>query len=504
MKKLRIVSLLMSMLMVFLMTGCGDIDANVSVGDVTFYTDVSVIEDGATNEEQSDSKDTSSSVNTSGNSNTTQSNNASTGGSTQTSSGNATSSGGSTQKPAGNNGSTWEQVKAKIPANAKGKTIEVYSWNEVTDVTGAKDVIADFTKETGIKVKWTVGTYDDYTTKIAAMVASKTAPDVVRLKGLDLGLIQVLTPVKNLGYDFTDAAWDKRICDFYTFKGNTYAVNMRNTLLQQPRALIYNTGLISKYDLEDPYTLWKKGKWTWDKFEEICETFTNETDDTHLAWTSYRWADAADVYGTSFIKRNGDSFKENYTDANLIKGWQTMTRFVEKGYTNNVRFDRSNFESGKILFFTESPIGVRRTHYYFSNLKKTGSIKIVPMPTVKGGTTATIMGEVEAYGVPQGAKNASLVPYFLRYYLDGDNYDKNTFFVNKSVLDVYETLMANDKIFVNSDVNLITEDVGLGGIHLNARIVNVKPAQVASKIETESGYIKAAVKSANGIISKLK
>lgn len=491
MKKLKMASLLMALLMVFSVAGCGESEKIDE--EITYSTVESTIEEDVTaddsSKEDSGAEDASS-------------DNGSSKG--DTSSGNSSTGNSSANKPSTGGGNSWEQLKAKIPASAKGKTIEVYSWNEVTDVTGAKDVIANFTKETGIKVKWTVGTYDDYTTKIAAMVASKTAPDVVRLKGLELGLIQVLTPVKKLGFDFSDSAWDKRISDFYTFGGNTYAVNMRNTLIQQPRCLIYNTGLISKYDLEDPYTLWKKGKWTWDKFEEICEIFTDETDNTHLAWTSYRWADAADVYGTSFIKRSGDTFKENYTDAKLIKGWQTMTRFVEKGYTNNVRFDRSNFESGKILFFTESPIGVRRTHYYFSNLKKTGSIKIVPMPTVSGGTTATIMGEVEAYGVPQGAKNAELVPYFLRYYLDGDNYDKNTFFVNKAVLDVYESLMANDKIFVNSDVNLITEDVGLGGIHLNARIVNVKPAQVASTIEKESGYIKAAVKNSNGIVKKLK
>lgn len=471
MKTIRIASLVTAVLMIFAFVGCGK--DNIPSEEVVYTSVISTVEgeDDASNNQESGTQTSS----------------------TQTSS-----------TPSGNGGSlTWEQVKAKIPSGSGGKTIKVYSWNEVTDVTSAKDVIAKFTKETGIKVEWTVGTYDDYTTKVAAMVAAKTAPDVVRLKGLEMGIIKVLTPMEDLGYDFSDSAWDSRICKYYTLNGNTYAVNMKNTLLQQPRCLIYNTNLISKYDLEDPYTLWKKGKWNWNKFEEICKIFTEETDDTHLAWTSYRWSDAADTLGTSFIKRDGDTFTDNHTDANLIKGWQTMTTFVEKGYTNNVRFDRNNFENGKILFFTESPIGVRRTHYYFSSLKKSGALKIVPMPTVSGGTTATIMGEVEAYGVPEGAKNANLVPYFLRYYLDADNYDKNTFFANKAILEVYESMMSNDKIFVNDDVNLITEEVGLAGINLNARIINVKPAQVSSKIETESGYIKAAVKSANGIVKNL-
>ena len=487
MKKIRIFSLGLALIMLLSFAACGQTEIDLS-DDITYTTVVSDVEDSGAADTSADSSESQTSTSSK---------------TEDTVSENTVSNNQTTQNST--NGLSWDEIKAKIPSSAKNKTIKVLSWNEVTDVTGAENVIANFTKETGIKVDWeVVSTFDGYSTKVAALVASKNSPDVVRLRDLDMGLIQVLQPMEDLGYDFTDAAWDSRVSKHYTFKSNLYAVNMRNTLLQQPRTLIYNTNLIGKYDLEDPYTLWKKGEWTWDKFEEICKIFTEETDDTHLAWTSYRWADAADVYGVSLIKRSGDTFSENFTDAKLIKGWQTMTSFVEKGYTNNVRFDRNNFENGKILFFTESPIGVRRTHYYFTPLKKTGSLKVVPLPTVSGGTTATIMGEVEAYGVPQGAPNAELVPYFLRYYLDANNYDKDTFFVNKTVLDVYETLMANDEMFINSDTSLITEDVGLGGIHFNAKIVNVKPAQVASKIETESGYIKAAVKNTNGIISKIK
>lgn len=431
MKKIRIFSLGLALVMLLSFAACGQTEIDLS-DDITYTTVVSDVEDSGAADTSADSSEPQTSTSSK---------------TEDTVSENTVSNNQTTQNST--NGLSWDEIKAKIPSSAKNKTIKVLSWNEVTDVTGAENVIANFTKETGIKVDWeVVSTFDGYSTKVAALVASKNSPDVVRLRDLDMGLIQVLQPMEDLGYDFTDAAWDSRVSKHYTFKSNLYAVNMRNTLLQQPRTLIYNTNLIGKYDLEDPYTLWKKGEWTWDKFEEICKIFTEETDDTHLAWTSYRWADAADVYGVSLIKRSGDTFSENFTDAKLIKGWQTMTSFVEKGYTNNVRFDRNNFENGKILFFTESPIGVRRTHYYFTPLKKTGSLKVVPLPTVSGGTTATIMGEVEAYGVPQGAPNAELVPYFLRYYLDANNYDKDTFFVNKTVLDVYETLMANDEMFI--------------------------------------------------------
>ena len=410
-----------------------------------------------------------------------------------------------TQQSGTGNSLSWDEVKAKIPADAKGKTIEVMSWNKITDVTGAQQVVDNFTKETGIKVKWTLsnGTMVDYRTKVVALVSSKQAPDVVRLDSLHLGVLQALQPLNNIDYDFTDKAWDKRVMDVYTFGGKVFGTNMRNTLLQQPRTLIYNKNLISTYDLEDPYTLWKQGQWTLEKFEEICETFTAECDESSYAWTSYRLSDVADIYGAPMIKRDGDTFTLNMNDPNLLKGWQKMTSLREEGITNNMRFDRTNFENGKILFFTESPIGVRRTHFYFQSLKATGALAIVPYPTAEGGTTAPVWGEVEAYGIPEGAPNANIVPYFLRYYLDADNYDKNTFFSDKTMLDVYETLMASEEMFVNYDYALITEDVGTTGEKMCHGLINVKSAQVKTKLDSFTGMVDAAVKNTNGLVTKL-
>ncbi len=399
---------------------------------------------------------------------------------------------------------SWESVKASIPADAKGKTIEVLSWNKITDVPTAQQVVDNFTKETGINVKWTVyGNTQSYNTKVTALVSSEQAPDIVRLYSLHLGLIKVLQPLQDIDYDFTDSAWDKRVMDFYTLGGKTYATNLRNTLIQQPRTMIYNKNLINKYDLEDPYTLWKQGAWTLDKFEEICSIFTEECDDSSYAWTSYLMSDMADIYAAPMIKREGDKFVSNMTDPNLLKGWQKMTSLRENGITNNMRFDLTNFENGKVLFFTETPIGARTTHYYFQSLKSQGALAIVPYPTAEGGTDAALWGEVEAYGIPEGAPNANLVPYFLRYYLDANNYDKNTFFPDKTMLDVYETLMASDMIFANFDRALITEDVGVSGDKMCHGIINMKPAQVKSKLDEYTPLVEAAVKSSNDAVSKL-
>lgn len=401
---------------------------------------------------------------------------------------------------------TWAQIKAKMPSKLKNSTVTFWDWNEVSDRPGAADVIEKFTKETGIKVNFVRhSAVDDYNTKITAAVAANKSPDIVRLSTYNMGVINSLQPISDTGYDFSDKAWDSRVLNYYTFGKNTYAVNLKNTLYQQPYMLIYNKNLISKYDLEDPYTLWKQGKWTIQKFEEILEGFTEEAGDDYTAWTSLQFIDVAYWYGQTLVTRNGDTFVNNTTNQKLIKALQTYSNWREKGYITSVRFDRTNFENGKVLFFTESPIGLRKSHFYFSNLKKTGALAAVPNPTVDGGLdkNTTLIAEFEAYGFPKGAPNAQGAAYFLRYFLDADNYDKNTFFNDKTILDVYETLMKNPKIFRSADYGLITEDNGTRGEVIANRLADARANQVVTVLDQHSSIIDINIKQANSIAKKL-
>lgn len=413
-----------------------------------------------------------------------------------------------TVKPTGSSGAqtdlSWSQVLAKMPASLKGTTLKLVSWNTAKDVPNGEKVMADFTKATNIQVEWETIAYDTYSTEINARVAAKNSPDIIRLKNLNLGLLSVMQPLSNTGYDFNDKAWSKMVMDFYSVNGKSYAANLENTLFQQPKTLLYNQNLVSKYDLEDPYTLWKQKKWTYKKFLEICTTFKEETPSDYLPWTSMNWGDYPNMLGVGLVKYDGGKFVNNATDKKVLQGFQEMARLLETGITNNLSFDRTNFEAGKILFFTESPIGARRTHYYFQSLKANGSLRAVPMPAIEGQTYYQMMAELEAYGIPQGAANAKAVPYFLRYYLDAKNYDENTFFADKTILDVYKSCMKEKNIFMNYDSMVITEDVGIKAYSLYATYVQQKPAQIATFLSRDKTVIDNAVKQANNKLARIK
>jgi len=402
-------------------------------------------------------------------------------------------------------GSGWSEIAKNIPENLKGTTITVYSWNDVSDVTDAQTVIEKFTNETGIKVNWVKGTYTNYATEIASKVAAKEAPDIIRLKDLNLGLMSVLQPLDDIKtFDVNDSAWDANVKSFYTVNGKCYGINMANTLIQQPKILWYNRNLISKYELEDPYALWKKGEWTYEKFVQVCEDFIDEASSENLAWSTLRFSDVADMMGAGAVLYKDGRFVSNMNDANLLKGWQMFAELRDKDVVNDTIYERDRFGSGKILFFSDSTISGRRTHYYWPDLKSTGSLGCVPMPKVDGFDYLQEFTEYEAYGVPKTAKNAEAAYYFLRYYLDGENYDENTFFCDATILEVYKWCMEQKNNFINCDEVVLTEDTGLTSAVFKANMKGQKASQVNTKLNSYKSVVDAAVQSANGRLDKIK
>ena len=123
---------------------------------------------------------------------------------------------------------TWKQVKAQMPKNLK-KTIVVYDWNPAGHTTGAPEALKKFKNETGITVKWVVGDYDSYTTKLTAMVTSGDGkgPDAFRMRWPDAATLKNAKSLDQLNYNFNDTAWSDASMKIYTVKRSYFAVAVR-------------------------------------------------------------------------------------------------------------------------------------------------------------------------------------------------------------------------------------------------------------------------------------
>lgn len=396
-----------------------------------------------------------------------------------------------------------EQLVAKMPSSLRGTTVTVCSWNPVTDVTDADKVVAKFEKQTGIKVKWNQIAYEEYDTKLTGLINSKKAPDVIRYIAPAPSRMYLCQDLETAtGYDFKGDIWDSRATSSYSYKGKIYGASLKNSLNQQPTAVFYRPSQIKRYKLEDPYNLWKSGKWTYDKFKEMCRAFKQEVG--HAAWMTSAVLDYLWLNDIDLITFDGTKYKNNLSDPKVINGLQEIIRNRDD-VCPEAAGTGSLLENGTYLFYTDNILATRTTDFHFTELKAKDDLTCVPFPTQQGKTYYTNFQEFEAYGVPKGASNGPAVYYFLRYYLYRGNYNENTFFVNKQCLETYDFLMSQKNYNFNVD-RRITDAAGNqnGGIHTMVRTGEMTVDQVKSKLDSVSPFFDKAVKQANDTLAKFK
>lgn len=341
----------------------------------------------------------------------------------------------------------------------RGTTIKVLDWNALGSVTGAKEAVNKFQKKTGIKVDYIVKAHADYASSLASMVAADQAPDVVRVRALNPAILKQLQPIDVTGLNYNDDVWDKRVSKQFTVNGNVYAVNRKDTLLQLPTVMYYNTSYISKYSLDDPYNLWKNGKWTWQNFIRLCTEFKDEAGSGYTPWSPFGVLLFASQKGIPVSYAKNGRLVSNYNN-DAIKATQEFLGYKSSGIAGAYA-DNNGFDQGKYLFLTASIIDSRVSHFGITGLKSKNALGAVPYPTLDGKSHVVVFQECQAFGVAKGAKNPKAVPYYLEYYLNPQYYEEKTFFNSSKILDVYKSLMKCENYnFFDDVINPITEPGG--------------------------------------------
>lgn len=332
-----------------------------------------------------------------------------------------------------------DQFIAKMPKDLKGKTITYMYWNDPKKQMDGEAIKA-FEKATGCKVNCEVVSYDSFQETLSARISSGKAPDVVRLLGNVTWQITSLQPINNSGYNFNDTAWDAELMKDYTFNGKCYATNLKNSAISDVAVIYYNKKALADAEMQDPYDIWKKNPkdWTWEKFWAMCEEFVN----ANKGKSGY--SGATFEYGDSLVRAMGgyiltyDSAAGKFINGckknETISAWQTTLAMQEKGLLL-AKHSETSFDQGKTLFFLSGPFSARAKDNRQSALKSRNRLGVVPLPT---DSAKQMMYEYTAFGIPEGAKNAALVPYYLRYVLDKSSYDMNSVYCTKEAKEVVE------------------------------------------------------------------
>ncbi len=121
--------------------------------------------------------------------------------------------------------------------------------------------------------------------KLKSLVLSgDTTIDIASITGQGMAVVLSAGCLQNLydlpGVDYTASWWDKNSVETFTIMDTLYAAasdfNLNTSFA--PITYFFSKQLVEQNGLEDPYTLVKDGKWTFDKSIEMAEAASYDTD----------------------------------------------------------------------------------------------------------------------------------------------------------------------------------------------------------------------------------
>ncbi len=173
------------------------------------------------------------------------------------------------------------------------------------------------------------------------------------------GLAQELSAIAP---ENSDLFGDRQVIQPMTMEGieGTYLFNEQG-LPQTGIFLGYNATMIQDLGLEDPQQLYKDGKWTWEKFAELCKAGTRDTDGDSVP----------DIYGyggiftdltNGLVMNNGGSIAgsktEGLSSAPVVEAFEFINRLYNVDQSarpwNGADWDDNllAWSDGKVMFWT--------------------------------------------------------------------------------------------------------------------------------------------------------
>ena len=399
---------------------------------------------------------------------------------------------------------------ANIPQSAKSKSVHVLMWRNYTPLE--QKLVTGFEKKTGIKVRTTKTTENEYATKLLSLVSGNDSPDVVMIESADypgvaMRSLQILDPTV---YKLSDSFWYKPYMDVFKANGKSFAVSARgpwatedtNYVTYYKPSVLKNSGIS-----EDPWTLYKQGKWDWDKQKEIA-TKIKQKGSGYIGLSLQNQDLLMYSTGTDLVSYNGKQFKSTLsnsaTTSLITKAWQQVAAFHKDGISSD--WNLSAVQQGKVGLFSAIAYGMYNasTDAWFTNVPHTSAdIKAVPVAGPKGSSAYTPV-RVKAWGTAKNAKNPVGAAYFMRYFLDTKNCDMAGSFYNEQFREVYNTITsasAKKSIMRGEGVIDYVSAGTYGGICND--LLNSTAEQITSVLNASQGKMNTGINRANKELKKI-
>ena len=197
-------------------------------------------------------------------------------------------------------------------------------------------------------VKYTSVAYADRYTQLSKAVQSGVSPDMFQFEKANYPFTvwqNLFEPVDQY-IDFSTSLWEptRDAMKMVEWGGKTYCPV---TSVNLDYLLWYRRSVVKEAGLEDPYELFKAGKWDWNTFLDMCSKFSDPDNDKYCIDGYNVAASFVSTTGTPIIGIEDGKLKNNLYDPNLERCVNTVIETLAK---QNYRFPRHEQEGWSLNF----------------------------------------------------------------------------------------------------------------------------------------------------------
>lgn len=254
----------------------------------------------------------------------------------------------------GDSGSSGETKKEDSgdSGESDGGELCVSIW-DTNQEPGLKEILADFTEETGIKTKLTVVKWDEYWTMLEAGAQGGSLPDVFWMHSneseryMSNDMLLDLTDKIAESDKIDPENYPEDIWGLYTYDDKYYAVPKDVDTI----ALWYNKTMFDEAGLAYP-----TADWTWDDVSEAAKKLTKD-DGSQYGLAVRNDNNQAGYYNLVYDNGgyiiNEDKTKSGWDDPKTIEAMKTLEGWIKDGVMPSIETMSENgedvlFQSGKV------------------------------------------------------------------------------------------------------------------------------------------------------------
>ena len=394
---------------------------------------------------------------------------------------------------------------ASIPDSIKGQTVRYATWINHWETEG-KVPLSNFYADTGLNVELFTVAQGSYVDKIMTSIASGDIPDAFKSnEGRDNFplTIQLAAPIDVVStVDLNEPIWHKSMLETGTIDGHVYLVNTIGSPWSGSNLVYYNKSLFEDNGFKTPSEYYEEGNWTWTTMLKVMKDVKALGTDFAGGYVDVEVL--GDSAGASFCMYDYKTatFSSGVAKQELLMTYQWYADAREQGLlsTNGM----TSFKDGKCGLVITGVYGLKNTGHFKD--MDWNDIGFTYLPALEDGTQGKISSIYRMYGIIDGAPNANAAGYFLRYWLDPNNYDIYDTFISNKAANFYFELTnseASDKYFNFDDACCVLVGNTSSSV-FNGGAKAASSAQVNTKLQAVANVVDEAVTKANQLIEDLK